>query len=176
MTDVWSVKRRRSGFNWRNRQFNYAVHLVFSSFPFSPPSLEKEGPVRGQLNPSVPQCRSSVGRPRRRHHIVVSSHSSSTSPESRAGEPNYNWAVPRGACGFTRVGMAFTFHALEGVGLLQSGIADKPDGLAVAFVVQEFQSALMQEDVLSLSLKIWKIISLGKNSIFYNAWLRLDNM
>lgn len=72
--------------------------------------------------------------------------------------------------------MAFTFHALEGVGLLQSGIADKPDGLAVAFVVQEFQSALMQEDVLSLSLKIWKIISLGKNSIFYNAWLRLDNM
>lgn len=47
--------------------------------------------------------------------------------------------------------LPFTFHGVQGVHLLQSRIADEPDGLTVAFAVQEFQRALVQEDVLHLT-------------------------
>lgn len=39
--------------------------------------------------------------------------------------------------------MLVTFHGIQGVHLLQSRVADKPDGLTVAFVVQKFQCALV---------------------------------
>lgn len=48
----------------------------------------------------------------------------------------------------------FTFHGVQGVHLLQSRIADKPDGLTVSFVVKQFQGALVQEDVLGLEHNI----------------------
>lgn len=44
-----------------------------------------------------------------------------------------------------------TFHGVQGVHLLQSRVADKPDGLAVAFVVQKLQRTLVKEDILCLT-------------------------
>ena len=47
--------------------------------------------------------------------------------------------------------LLFTFHGVQGVHLLQSGVAVEPDGLTIAFVVYKFQGTLVQEDILRLT-------------------------
>lgn len=81
---------------------------------------------------------------------MVSSHSSSTSPETQ-----HRWVGQAQVlqqllceCEFVTV---FTFHCVQGVHLLQCRVADKPDGLAVAFVGQKFKGTLVQEHILCLA-------------------------
>lgn len=54
-----------------------------------------------------------------------------------------------------------TLHGIQGVHLLQGGVADKPDGLAVSFTVEQVQSALVQEHVLCLRGKRTEQEALG---------------